>query len=163
MEKNKKISTKRTQVKVLETVDGITGELLDKKFQSLYWEREPDYIKMYLTDISRLYFLNLSQNKTLLALLRKMNYDCEIVLTSLTKKELIEALKLPKGTFNNSITYLIEKGIIMRIENNRYLVNPHLFARGSWSDIQKIQMTITYDKNGRLIKTNFFYDYHNEC
>ena len=109
---------------------------------------------MYLHDIGRLCNLKKDTNKTLLALLRKMNYDNEIVLATSIKKELAEALKIKINTLEHAIGDLVRSGILHRLANNYYMVNPHLIAKGSWKDIQLLRMNITYSIEGRTIKTD---------
>lgn len=149
-----KSSVKRT-IKIENIIDKDTGELLNEKFTTISYDREPDYIKLYLYDISKLYNLTVTQNKVFFSLLRKMNYDCEIVLTKNIRKELIENLNIPDISFKIGLSDLINKSIIMRIGNNHFLANTNIIARGNWCDIKKITTTIIYDKNGKMVYSKF--------
>ena len=148
--KSKKITTRVTEI-----VDRKTGEILYDEGTTVSFEREPDYVKLYLNDISRLMNLTVSGHRTFFALLRKMNFDCEIILTTSVRKEMVEGLVMPNNTFKHSIMDLVDAGILFRKANNHYLVNPKLIARGSWADIRKIVLTISYSEDGRMIQTEF--------
>jgi hypothetical protein len=153
--KNKRSKTNTTLTS--QTVNIETGEVIETTNKTISFEREPDFIKLYLDDMTRILDLNLSEQKTMFALLRKMNYDCEIILTTLIRKDLLNVLKMPLNTFKHSIANLVEKGIMLRKANNHYLVNPRLFARGSWNDIQKIRMSVIYSPKGKMVYTDFDY------
>jgi len=146
---------KTTIGKITQNVDSDTGEILDTVVQTIAYEKEPDYVKLYLHDIVHLMELNHSEQKMFYALLRKMNFDCEVVLTSLMRKTIADDLKMPLSTFKTSISSLIGKGVMMRKSNNQFLMNPNLVARGSWRDIQKIIIKVTYSADGKMLETNF--------
>lgn len=146
---------KKNTVKQTDYVDSQTGEVVGTELKKISYEQEPDYVKLYVGDIFRLYGLTATQNGIVYALLRKMNYDSEVVFTTSIRKEMVEELRISGSTFKNTLGALQDLGLLMRIENNRYKLNPHIFARGQWQDIKKIQLTITYDKNGRMIQTLF--------
>jgi hypothetical protein len=65
--------------KVKTTVDSITGEIIEiETINDFKVDREPDFVKLYLGDIGKLF--NLPNTSLLMALLHQMNYDNEIVL-----------------------------------------------------------------------------------
>lgn len=151
---NEKNSKKRIS-KVIENVDGKTGEILDRKFETYYSNQEPEYVKLYLNHICKLFDLTNKADKTLFSLLRKLNYDNEIVLTGNMKATMANELKIKKNTLEHAIGELVTKNIFFKQGNNQYLVNPHILARGRWQDIQKIIMQVEYSISGFKINTQF--------
>ena len=77
---------RKTTLKNTEIIDEKTGELLQSKTTKISYEKEPDYVKLYLEDVNKILNLKGRANETLLALIRKMNYDNEVVLTPDMKK-----------------------------------------------------------------------------
>jgi hypothetical protein len=146
---------KRNKIKSTEVIDAKTGEVLDQQMTSVRYEQEPDFVKLYYEDIGLIYRLSSMGNKTLFSLIRKMNYDNEIVLASTMKEDMSKALKMKKNTFEHGIGELVNKGILLKKGNNFYVVNPHLFGRGSWTKIREIRMVIKYTKEGRLVESVF--------
>ena len=132
--------------------DKNTGEILEENIQTAQWKSEPEFVKLYLEDISKLIDLPKDAQKTILALLRKMNYDNQIVLAKQIKTELAATLNIKTNTFEHSLGTLVKKNVLLKKGNNVYLVNPFLFGKGSWKSIQEIRMTITYNQDGRLIE-----------
>ena len=89
-------NTKKRISKVENTVDLNTGEIIENKVTTTYANNEPEYIKLYLQDISKILALSTKGEKTLLALVRKMNYDNEIVLTGKMKETMSDDLSIKK-------------------------------------------------------------------
>jgi hypothetical protein len=145
----------KTILKESFTTDLNTGEVVDSNSTAIRFSQEPEYVKLYLKDVAKIYDLGQSMGKQFLALLRKMNYDNQIVLSSLIKETLAIELGIKKNTLEHSLHVLIIKGILLKQASNQYLVNPHLIGKGTWKDIREIRMHITYGKDGRLVKTEF--------
>ena len=61
-----------------------------------------------------------------------------------------EELKMPMNTLNKQIDNLRKANILLPIPNKRgcYLVDPNLFARGSWNDIKQLRLIIDYNIDG---------------
>lgn len=121
-----------------------------------YVDREPDYVKLYLADIMRLNDLPKSSNNILFAILRRMDYDNEVVLISHKKKQLSEELNISEETVKKAIELFVEKSILIRSGRGVYIINPFFVGRGKWEEIRKIRLTIDYSPSGRMIlKTQF--------
>lgn len=138
--------------KLTEIIDVNSGEIVNSQMELISYNQEPDFVKMYLQDLSFLHGLTGTNNSILHSLLSKMTYDNEIILIPRVKEEMANKIGLMKKTFEKGIRLLCEKGILIKKDNNYYLVNPFLFARGSWKDIRSIRMTIKYSKEGKDIK-----------
>jgi len=143
------------KTKIETIVDKLTGEIISEKTTSQRFTSEPEFVKLYLNDVIKLFELSGTTKTVFLALIRKMNYDNEIVLAGAMKEELAASTKLKKNTFEHSIGDLVTKGVLFKKGNNYYIVNPTLVGKGSWEHVQKIIMTFTYDRNGRMIKTDY--------
>ena len=130
--------------------DGITKGA--EEYEEFLVGREPDFVKMYIKDIGKLMDLNKSDDKVLFCLLRSMDYSNTVVVDIYTKTKIMEELSMPINTINASIKNLHNAGILSRVIHGRYQVNPDLFAKGSWKNIQTIKMEIEYSSKGKTIK-----------
>jgi hypothetical protein len=66
-------------------------------------------------------------------------------------------LGLKDISIKKSLETFVEKGILIRKHRGVYTFDPLLFGRGSWEDIRKLRLTITYEngKAERVIDTQF--------
>ena len=144
----KKIMTKK---KVLwqenkTTIDETTGEIItSEKTEITFADREPDFIKLYVSDISRMNGLPPSTDKVLLEIIGQMGYSNIFAAYAPMKRFFCKKLGISMETLNKSVDQLYKKGILVRIERGMYLVDPNLFARGKWEDIKKLRLVIEYD------------------
>lgn len=136
--------------KVKTTVDTITGEILEIETINDYKvDREPDFVKLYLGDIGKLF--NLPNTSLLMALLHQMNYDNEIVLNASIKRKICALIgdKMSLANLEKIIGIYTKKEILIRKDRGLYMFNPYLFGRGSWKDINKIRLSISYSPEGK--------------
>jgi hypothetical protein len=134
-----------------------TGEVTEeKKHQISYVEREPDYVKLYISDILRLTNIPKGSNDIMLSILRRMTYNNDIALFAPVKREIASELGLKEITISKAIELFAKKSIILRKDRGLYIINPYFFGRGKWEDIKKVRLQIEYSKEGRMIlKTEF--------
>ena len=148
MSLQKKIIKQSTQT----TIDGNSGEIMEvvdrKEFKV---DREPDYIKLYLDDLA--YLMHLPNNDVLFCLLKKMNYEGEVILIKSIVEDICQKTNLKNRTyFYSLIKKYTDKDILIKKDRGVYLFNPFFFGRGKWEDIQKIRMSIDYTpSDGRQI------------
>ena len=149
-----------------EKVDRQTGEVFSKEeVIQKYIESEPEYIKMYLGDIIHLCSLPKSYLRVLIFLLRNVNfandeYPMCVLIPSGLKRKMMDRIGFSNiRSINNVLSDLAKVGILRRIENSVYQLNPHYFGRGNWKDIRKIRAVVEYDPGSveRKIKTLFEY------
>jgi len=122
---------------------------------------EPAYVKLYLDDIQKLY--DLPNNTILYELLRRMNFDGEVVLNSSEKKKIAAKLDIKVQTIDNYLFKLKAADVFTSIETGTYLPNPSLFGRGDWLKIldrrkkyESIKMNVTYGEDGsKTVETEF--------
>lgn len=146
-----------------EKIDCQTGEVVEKQTDiSFTIDREPDYIKLYLRDV--LYLKDMPQNLSnfLMALVKRVTYASEewgncVVLNAAIR----EAVRKECGYKNMQSVYnntgkLISGEILEEVAKDIYRLNPYLFGRGDWRDIEKIRTEVSYSKiDGRTFKMNF--------
>ena len=148
MSLQKKIIKQSTQT----TLDRRSGEILEVVDRKEYKvDREPDYIKLYLDDLA--YLMHLPNNDVLFCLLKKMNYEGEVILIKSVVEDICQKVNLKNRTyFYSLIKKYTDKDILIKKDRGVYLFNPFFFGRGKWEDIQKIRMSINYTpKDGRQI------------
>lgn len=122
---------------------------------------EPPYIKLYLDDIQKLY--DLPNNTILYELLRRMNYDGEIVLNSSEKKKIAEKLSIKIQTIDNYLNKLKAADVFSSVAKGTFLPNPNLFGRGDWLKIldrrkkyNNIKLNVIYKPDGsKTVETKF--------
>jgi len=148
--------TKRiTQVLTTETRKE-SGELAKSETVTTFTVKtEPDYIKVYLNTILFLTDMPQGVSAVLKCILKNSSWadnNQQMVIITKPIRELI-AKELGKSAqyVADSITNLVKGKILFRIGSARsgcYQVNPHLFGKGRWDDIKKLQLHIDFDSTG---------------
>lgn len=114
-------------------------------------EKEPDYVKLYLSDIMKLSDLPKSSNSLLMELLRRSNYINEIIIVKSIRIEICQILNIAEITFRKNMEQFIAKGILTQKGQGVYKTNPFLFGKGSWENIRNIRLMVEYNEKGRFI------------
>ena len=144
---------------VVEKVDGQTGELISEESKKTYSiAKEPNFVKLYMSDLASIYQLPKSSILVLLSLLPHTSYADEgqiVTINSYTKKQILFANKEigSTQTINNAVSHLKRVGILSLIDRATYKLNPNIIGKGEWRDILNLRMTIDYSVDGRKIKT----------
>lgn len=124
----------------------------------------PNYIRLYLDEVlSTLYDLPLSCSTVLFGLLKKVSYvtsentdDSMVVyINSSLKQDILDksaAISSVK-TITNSLNLMVKKGILYRVNRAKYQLNPWLFGKGKWTDIQELRLTHIWNNFGHTIVT----------
>lgn len=143
---------KRIYQKHIQRVKENSGEVVDEYHEIMtQLPSEPLYIKLYIEDLSRLYFLPKSSPELLLELLKKLDYDGLIVLNATSKKMICARVRRSVKTLDNFLHALVKKDVFRRVGTGVFQPNPLLFGRGEWRDIykrRKIWLIAQYDANG---------------
>jgi hypothetical protein len=150
MENQKRVH-KETITQVYDNRMGDQRLVTQKTTQTFLTDKEPDYVKLYITDIMKLSNIPKSCNSVLMALLNKSNYDNEIILIKAIRQEICKRLGIGDSTFRKAIDEFIDKGILTKKSKGIYIANPFLFGRGSWQDIKNIRLLVEYNEHGRFI------------
>ncbi|EGX9017147.1 replication/maintenance protein RepL [Salmonella enterica] len=140
------------------TINTETGEVESESNLSLVrYNAEPPYVKMYIDDLCAIVNIPNSLKDILFLILRKLDYDGYITLSTRYRKLICENLKIKDGTLRNRLNLLVKNGFIISEGGNEYLANPNLFARGEWKTIieqrASFELKIKYNENGRTIIT----------
>ena len=138
---------------VYESVDTITntetGEVLQvKSHVESKLEKEPDYIKLYLADITRLKDLPKNTDKVLHLLLRSMSYKNIIPAYAPIKRMICSELDIKMVTLNKAIDKLYKVGILLRVERGIYMADPNLFGKGEWKNVKNLRLIVEYKEDG---------------
>ena len=120
---------------------------------------EPAYVKVYLDTVLYLSDLPKGYNSILWALLGEMSYSSKdnkyggqiIYINALMKKDIAEKLKVSLGRINNALSDLHKGKILERVGTGTYRINPHLFGKGDWKDIEEIRTEVVFNAEGKTI------------
>jgi hypothetical protein len=142
------------------TINHETGEVTNSSVVRRYKGDEPNYVKLYLSDISYLYGFPSTNNDLLFELLKYISYGTnEIILNATTKKRMAEVIGMNVRTVDNKLQELVKTKILDRVAPGTFTLNPYLFGKGDWKSVTELRnknlhLKITYDKETgkRIIK-----------
>lgn len=142
-----------------EVIDKASGEVLTSETNTIInFPKEPAYVKMYLEDVTKISNLPKWVSGILYELLKYMDFNNRVILNAGIKREIAITQRTTVQVINNTLTKFINSGLLQRKDTGVYLVNPHYFGKGSWPQIHKIRMTLTYDERGRNVRSEVFFD-----
>lgn len=149
-----------TQMTEITEYDGTTGEVTAQtQTKTVSVGAEPDYIKLYLQDILYLSDMPTQYSAALMSLLKRTSYAGDeygmcVVLVPMVKDAICKELGYQKRqSLDNVLQKLVKGEILYRVGRGMYRLNPYLFGRGTWADISKIRMEISYHPGGRTFQT----------
>lgn len=140
-------------------VDSETGAIIaheqTKEVKSIVNKKipnEPDYIKIYKYVNTLFAFKGIKQSLTpfIIEISNHMTYAKEgqiVNLNRTTKSIIAENLGVSVKRLDQVISELRRYDILRKIQNGVYSVNPYICARGSWSDIRKLQTSYDFMSN----------------
>nr|WP_321266177.1 replication/maintenance protein RepL [uncultured Sulfurimonas sp.] len=137
--------------KVYDNETGKVKTVEEKTISNKKVDTEPNFIKLYISDICKLNNIPKSTNTILNELLKYTSYQNEIYLNVGIKKRMVTALNTTMPTLNNAISKLTKADMLKRIDTGIYKLNPYIFGKGNWTDIKAIRMLWTYNDNGRRL------------
>ena len=147
-----------------EVVDNETGEIIKRTEDIIKtFSNEPPYVKFYLHDILYLSDLPKTHDKILLSLLKKASwanaeYGMVFTLSAGLKRMMAKELNFKNArTINNALSDFVKADIFKRLEVGVYQLNPYLFGRGNWQNVEKLRMEIEYTLAGRTFKSMIEY------
>ena len=137
-----------------EEIDHETGEITKTK-HTLQFTAEPNYVKLYL-DCLGTFTQNEGLEKSLNALLIETlqymtfaNKKQQVYLNSEIKSEICEKTGKSIARYNQALTTWVKEGILKRVGRGTYKVNPWIFGKGDWRDIEHLRTTFYFDE-GKL-------------
>ncbi len=118
---------------VVEDADG--KKITTKKTRRSRRKTEPDFIKVYIADLARLFGC---QPRVLTALAKRMEFDSNIVALTPRIREIVarECGFTNTRSLKNALSKLSAKGLIKKIGQNEYMIDPRVFAKGAWEKIE---------------------------
>lgn len=128
------------------TIDEVSGEIVETTSDKVVKiPQTPDFVMAFTKDIGYLSALSGGAAKLLFGLMGVVDRNNEITLNASRKKLLAEQTGLKLGSIDSTLHQLKKKGIILTIDKGIFALNPHLFGKGKWKNIQKMRMSIEYD------------------
>jgi len=123
------------------------------------------FTKMFYADLCRLYGLSRSAMVLFIELGSMVRDDQNhVIITPVERKEITERTGLKNQVIYNATRELIGSGLLMRVVNGVYMIDPHIFAVGTdprvlenrrkFNDLRKIKMQIEYSEEGRSISVS---------
>jgi hypothetical protein len=130
-----------------EVQDRETGEVTLTE-REIRIDREPDYIKLYLSGILLYADCAAWQNRVLHSLLKLIDFNNEINITAHKRKQIATELEMTTSALNIAITKFVRGSVLKKLGTGTYLANPHLFGRGEWKNIRKLRLTVEFSPEG---------------
>tara|TARA_R100000541_G_scaffold50987_1_gene58303 strand:+ start:1187 stop:1594 length:408 start_codon:yes stop_codon:yes gene_type:complete len=124
------------------TIDKETGELLS----------EPDFVKLYVKDVCKVKGLTTPLYRMFHFMLMNMNYDNIVSYGVNTKRKFLEESGIANSTFDNSVSKLINAGLIERVGRGEFRVNKKYAVKVDWHKVQEIEWTTRYTRSGKIEK-----------
>lgn len=142
-------------------IDNRSGEITEsRKCEVVRHPAEPPYIKLYIDELCALIEVPSSHKRLLLLLLRKLDYDGYITLSTRYRRQICDILGVKDQTFRNRLRELVKYQLLLHEGLNEYQANPFYFARGEWKKIveqrQAFQMKIVYTPQGKSVTTEVY-------
>lgn len=150
MENQRKVH-KETITQVYDNRTGDQRLVTQTVSQTYLADKEPDYVKLYITDIMKLSDLPKSCNSLLMELLKRATYSNEIVIVKSIRESICKTLGIADITFRKAMEQFVDKGILTKQNKNVFVANPFLFGRGSWADIKNLRLMVEYNSQGRFL------------
>lgn len=153
----------------INVVDGQTGEVLEYQEHTQTETKtirsaEPSYVKLYIDDILYMADIPKAYSPLVYELAKRASYANEeegmcVSLTGFVKQKICTSCGWNEmRVMNNYLSKLSKASIIKRLGVGTYQLNPYLFGRGEWKDIEKIRMTWNYDEiKGKTAMIKFEY------
>lgn len=149
-----------TQIQTTETFKESGEVLKSETIKTFTVKTEPDFIKVYLNTIMFLTDIPQGVGAVLKCILQNSswadNNQQMVIITNPIRAMIAKKLGKSKQYVADSITNLVKGKILYRIGSSRsgcYQVNPHLFGKGRWEDIKKLQLHIDFEAEGTTFWT----------
>lgn len=159
------LSTRKKTDRVLErsmTTINQNGEVqrFDKTEVVLKNKEREDFFLLFTKHVAVLGNLGKRAHEVLSIILQsKVTWNNDVMLESVSKNEIAAELNTSVQVIKNAVTELVKHDIILtkKVDGGwKYMLNPLLFGRGKWNEIEamKIQITKEFDfKNQHFLET----------
>ena len=109
---------------------------------------EPEHVKIYAPAIAPINSLTPSQRRVLYAILSEASSaenGMRVAITAGSKRLMCKKLGIGSPqTIANALSKMTKAGILLRIETGVYMLNPFLFGKGDWKDIEKLRHSVDF-------------------
>lgn len=110
--------------------------------------KEPEHVKIYPPAIAPINSLIASHRRVLYAILSEASSaenGMRVAITSGAKRLMCQkhGIGSPQ-TIANALSKMVKARILIRIETGIYMLNPFLFGKGRWRDIEKLRHSVDY-------------------
>lgn len=134
-------------------IDSKTGEVVaESVVVSRFRDDEPDYVKLYIDAWCAFKQVKSINTSFLYQLLPSTTYAGEgqyIFVNAALKRDIGQRLNWSAKTAVNrasgELTKLCSAGVLRKVENGKYQVNPELIGKGSWRDVRKLRATFNLE------------------
>lgn len=156
-----------SSVETTYTADSETGEVLMKSHSVKEVTRKEGvqhltFTKMFYQDLGRLYDLSKSAIILFVELSSMIRDDKnQVILTQIERTKIFDRTKLGKQTIYNATRELIKSGLLVRVVENVYMIDPNIFSVGSdpsvlenrrkYENLRRISVLLQYTEEGRAI------------
>ena len=140
---------KKTVLREEVEVNHETGDITRRK-SMVQFNKEPEFVKLYLDCLalfSRNEGLDACLNDMLLAVLKRMSYatDDQIVcLNAYIKEQICNETGKSIKRLEQAITKWVKSKVLVRVARGVYKVNPNIFGKGDWIDIERLRATFDF-------------------
>jgi hypothetical protein len=127
---------------------------------------EPEFVKLYLKDIGRLWELDNSAQIVFGEMLKLVSYNPSdsihnlVIINGSRRKQICEKLSNIQATayvyYNRGVKNLVNKEVLKYLAKDTYLINPEICTKTNWSNVEmlrSIKMEITYEESSRTLIT----------
>lgn len=148
------MTRKVNQTRETITKDDKGNVLIEATTRTFSVESEPEYVKLYVKHVLFLKDMPNGLNSILMCLLGLAGYGNVIVINRGVKKAIANAVGLREPTINKALVDLTAGEILIRQDRGIYLLNPYIFGKGTWRDINKLRIEVDYtEEEGQSWKT----------
>lgn len=136
--------------------------------------KEPDYIKLYIDGIDVFNSMTKTTSSILMHILKTMTYANTdmgqvVEITAWRKKIIADSLDIKINTIDKTLMDLVKSNILKKIGRGIYQVNPNIFGKGEWKNINSLRenfnsITPTEDTNSFIDNVVSILNYkRNDC
>lgn len=131
----------------IKSVDNATGEVTNTTSRKLSKvKRTPDFIMLFTKHVAFLEHLLKGETAVLSEILSKyVGIENLLNMSPAIRAAITRKLEVDKSYVNKAISGLVKKEIIIKDQDGLAYLNPHLFGKGNWEDVNQLRHEIAYD------------------
>lgn len=135
-----------------------TGEIISSKETStIKISIEPSFVKLYLDAVMYIADVPTSIANVVCCILKRLPYadskSNEIVLNKCVRQKIAEEIGYSEAYVKKSIINLVKGKLLIHDDSTKrscnYQVNPYIFGKGEWKDIEELRLHIKFNSEGK--------------